>query len=208
MAHVQPVGDRQPDVAVDPAAAIPAGVGLSRVVHPDGHHVDAGHQVPGDVVGEAGVAVGAAPQMDAVDPDVGVHVHAIELEPDGALACAPRQPERLAVPPDTRGEEAHAAPARGVLAGRAFDAPVVRKVQPAPVAVVEPGLLGSGGIAQGEAPAGIHGEALPLRRDGGGSHGERRRYQEESGDRTDHGRRSGSGMPIRSARRWGLATER
>ena len=85
-----------------------------------------------------------------------------------------RQAKGLAVPTDTRREEAHAAPAGSVLAWRTFDAPVVRQVQPAPPAVVESGLLGSGRIVQREAPARVHGEALALSRGRRGRHGERR----------------------------------
>ena len=189
MAHVQPVGDGQPDVAVDAAAGVPAGVGLARVVDPHGHDVDARHQVPGDVVREADVTVGPAAQVHAVDPDVAVHVDAVELEPDDPLARAGRQPEGLAVPTDARGEEADAAAAGSVLAWRALDAPVVRQVQPAPPAVVESRLLGSGGIGQGEPPAGVHGEALALSRGRRRRCGESDHEEQERQNPADHGQK-------------------
>ena len=185
VAHVQRVDHGQPDMAVDAAAGVPAGVGLPRVVHPHRDHVDARHQVPGDVVREADVAVGPAAQVDAVDPDVAVHVHAVELEPRHLAPRPGGQPKRLAIPADARGEVAHAAAARGVLAWRALDAPVVRQVEPAPLAVVEPRLLGSGVIAEEEAPAGIHGETLSLggdRRRGRGQHDDAKQQRRDGAD--------------------------
>jgi hypothetical protein len=77
---------------------------------------------------------------------------------------ARRQQERLAIPADARGEVATAPARGGVLTRRPFDAPVVRQVEPPPLAIVEPRLLGARGIAEGEAPARVHRQALALAR--------------------------------------------
>jgi hypothetical protein len=53
----------------------------------------------------------------------------------------------------------------------------MRQVQPAPLVVVEAGLFGARRIAEDEAPAGVHGEALPLT--GGRARGQRQREQAE-----------------------------
>ncbi len=167
---VQCIGDRQPGVAVDAAPRVPAGVGLGRVVHADRDDVDPGDEVRRDVVGDGGVAVRPPAEVGAVDPDVGVHVDAVELERHAAAARAGGKAERLAVPAGAGREVAVAPAAGGVLARRPLDAPVVREVEPAPGAIVEPGALGALMVAEGEAPSRVHGEALAL--SGGGLGGQ------------------------------------
>src|SRR4030095_5448478 len=104
--HVQRIHQGQPEVAVDPAAGVPAGVRLLRVVDPHGHHVYTGHQLTGDVVGKAAVAAGPPPEGDAVDPDAVVHVDAVEPQPGALTTGACGQAKRLAVPADTSREVA------------------------------------------------------------------------------------------------------
>ena len=151
MPHVYRIDRREPDVAIDAASRIPARVGLRGIVDADGDDVVAGAEMFGDVVGESDVAVRTAAQEYTVDPDVTVHVHAIEFQP----RLDPRarvDPERLAIPPDAGGEIADA-PAAGRDFGRcAFDTPIVRQIERAPARVVERPVLRTVGIAEGEAP--------------------------------------------------------
>ncbi len=178
VAHVQWIDNREPHVTVDAAARIPTRVGLAGVVYPHGDHVFPRHEVPRDVVRKADIAVGPPAQIEAVDPDIAVHVDAVELEPRFPLACAGREPEDPAVPADSRREVATAPAGRGVLPRRPLDAPIVRQVQRTPLPVVEAGLVSTGWIARGEAPAWIHRQALPLR--AGRSH------EHEAGEEDDH----------------------
>src|SRR5207247_4419880 len=113
---------------------------------------------------ETDVAVRSPTQMNAVDPDVAVHVDAVELERRDAAARTGRHPERRAVPADSRGEVAAAPARRGVLGGRPFDTPIVRQVQAAPQVVVERGPLDAGRVPERESPVRIHGQALSLAR--------------------------------------------
>src|SRR5438874_13055540 len=140
------------------------------IVDADGDDVVAGDEMFGDVVGESDVAVRAAAQEYTVDPDVTVHVHAIEFQP----RLDPRarvDPERLAIPPDAGGEIADA-PAAGRGFGRcAFDTPIVRQIERAPARVVERPVLRTVGIAEGEAPTGVERGAAAVRGRGGGRRG-------------------------------------
>ncbi len=182
MADVQPVHQGQPDVPVDAAAGVPPGVGLPLVVHSHRDHVHAPNQVPGDVVGEADVAVGPFAQMNAVDPDVAVHVHAVELEPRIAITGTGRQAKGLPVPAGAGREVAHPAAAGRIFPRSPFDAPVMRQVERAPAAIIERRPLRSCGITQGEAPARVHGEALPLRIDGARGRGDKKAHHGNTED--------------------------
>ena len=71
----------EPNVAINPGARVPARVRLLRVVHPDRHHIaGAEADVGSELVPERAVAVGPLPEGAAVDPDLAVAVHAIELD--------------------------------------------------------------------------------------------------------------------------------
>ncbi len=132
VSHVQRVVQRKPHVAIDAAPRIPAGVRLARVVDAHRHHVHARHEVTRDVVGEADVTVRSFAEVDAVDPDVAVHVHAVELQARLEATSTRRHAERLAIPADAAGEERELSAAGSVLTHRSLDAPVMREVHAAP----------------------------------------------------------------------------
>ena len=120
---------------VDAAAGVVPRVGLRRVVHAHRDHVASAREVRGDIIPLCGVPVRTSPKWRAVDPDVAVHVDAVELEPRSAWRGGQR--ECSAIPADARGQVADAAGA-GIRFGEgAFDAPVVRQVYDAPLAIVE-----------------------------------------------------------------------
>lgn len=73
-------GHGEPGVAVDARARVPAAVAPA-VVDPDGQQVGSrAVEVRAQVVREGGVAVGVEPEVDAVEPDVGVLVDAVEAQ--------------------------------------------------------------------------------------------------------------------------------
>ena len=164
-------------MARDPASRVIPRVDLTRVVHAHGDHVDTRHQLRRDVVPLARVPVWPMSHLGAVHPDVGVHVHAVELEPRATSRRAAGQRETLAIPADPHGEKAAATQRRVRLRVRPFDAPVVRHVDRAPSPVVERGRLGAGRVATQEAPLGIERPALALC--------EGRRRGEQCGERGD-----------------------
>src|SRR5260370_15011849 len=156
MPHMQRIDELEPDVAVDAASRGPARVRRTRIVDAHGDDVDAGHYVRGNVVSKARVAVGPPAERDAVDPDVAVHVDAVELEPRRLAARTGRHPKRLAVPADTRREVPHPPTARRILPRRPLDAPVVRQAQQVPLVVVEVRSLSARGVPSDDTPAGAH----------------------------------------------------
>jgi hypothetical protein len=81
-----------------------------------------------DVICEADIPVRPLPEVDAVDPDVAVHVHSIELQECLEATNTRRHPERLAIPTDSAGEERELSAAGCILAHRSLDAPIVREV--------------------------------------------------------------------------------
>src|SRR6267142_4266572 len=111
-----------------------------------------------DVIGEADVPVGSPSDADAVDPDVAVHVDAIELEPCFATARWGGQGEGPAIPADACGEVADATGARGVLTGDSFHTPVVGHIERPPRVIIERSFLGATRVAQGEPPGRVDGE--------------------------------------------------
>ena len=74
----------QPHMPVDPRAGIPAQRRFKRIVDPDGEDVGraVGLQKLREVVAETDEAVRPAAEKLAVDPDLAVHVHAVELDDD------------------------------------------------------------------------------------------------------------------------------
>src|SRR5689334_24044532 len=92
-------------MAIDAASRIPARVRLARVIDAHRHDVHARHKVLRDLIGETDIAVRALAEVNAVDPDVAVHVDAVELQPCLEPTSIRRHAERLAVPADAAGEE-------------------------------------------------------------------------------------------------------
>ncbi len=157
------VGDDEVDVAVDPAARVPAAA-WELVADLDGDdvlRVAVGVRVL-QVDREAGVAVRVAGDLLAVEEDDGVHVDAVELERDGLARVRAREREGLAVPAQAALEVAGVA-GRALRRRVELDAPVVRQVDGAPRPVVVAGIggvrVGAGrvghvvGVGEGELPA-------------------------------------------------------
>ena len=127
-------------VAVDARTRIPAGMVAARI-RPHRQRVDAGMHERRRIHAEAHVAILPATGMLAVDVDLRIRHHAVELEPECAalldtVEIHRRHVERPTVP-------AHAAPrqlARAVVAvriERSLDGPVVRHGNVLPRTVVE-----------------------------------------------------------------------
>ena len=74
------------------------------------------------------------------------------------LADAVREREALAIPADAVGEKAGVAIPLGWPVDGAFDAPVVRHVDPAPGCIVKAGLFGRCHIPKMETPTGVEGD--------------------------------------------------
>ena len=146
---VQRVGDGQVDMPGDAAAGVPPAARLL-VLHDNGQHV--GRMAVGvdqirDVVAVAGVAVGVVADQLAVEIDVRVLEHAVEVQRDLLARHRRREGERLAIPAQAAGEETRRVALAGI--GRLGDAPVVREREALPPGVVETGgvRLGIGGVA-------------------------------------------------------------
>ena len=133
---VDRVGDDEVDVAVDAAAGVPAAAGelVADLDRDDVLRVAVGVRVR-EVDREAGVAVGVAGHLLAVEEDDRVHVDAVELERDALVRGRAREREGLAVPAEAALEVAGVA-GRPRGRGVELDAPVVREVDAAPRAVV------------------------------------------------------------------------
>ena len=144
-----------------------------------GQHVLAGaSDMAGEVVGKCGVPVGVIAQQRAVEPDVAVHVDAIEddlhlaprrhgggrealaiptraaHEPAGIPAALARLGVERTDPDGGDGRSPHGPfPVRVGGAGRqVFDAEVMWQVERAPRRVIEAGQFGAGGVASQESP--------------------------------------------------------
>ena len=113
------------------------------VIDTDGDDVFAGVEVPGEVVVEADVAVGAMAQEFSVAVDVGVGHDAVEGDEGAFGGVELFDFEGVAVPCDAGGEEASGCAAGSVLINRARDAPVMRKSNGLPCGVIEGRGLGS-----------------------------------------------------------------
>ena len=164
----------QPHMTINSGAGIPAQGRFERIVHPHGQDVGraVGFQKFGEIITEADEAVGSASEELAVDPDLAVHINPVELD-DDLLAGGVRKRETFPIPADAVREKAVIAVALRRRRERAFDAPVVRQVEGAPVGVIELGLLGRRLVAQMEAPACVEGNDFPRAGRGlGGGRGE------------------------------------
>jgi hypothetical protein len=135
--HVDRLGDDEANVAVDAASGIPPAAREPILdLHRDQVGPAVGADDAGEVEGEAGVAVGMGPDELAVHVDLGVHVHAVELDRDPPAGRSSRQLELLAVEAESSLEESGAG--AGARSGTRIelDAPVVGQVEPAPSRVV------------------------------------------------------------------------
>src|SRR6266699_1588381 len=174
-------------VPVDPGTRVPARVRLLGVVHPHRDHVALLPiaNMRRQLVAERAIAIRPLAEVLAVDPDLAVAIHAIELDEHDLTGVAGGKCERLPIPGDAAGECA-TGHARGVLlAERSLDAPVVGQIQPAPGGVGEPRLLRARHVAEMKAPPTIETLGFALRQ----QHQEEREHCLSLGSR---GRRRGS----------------
>ena len=141
---------------IDARTRIPAGVGLLRVVHPDGQDVAFRLQIGRQVVGEAAVAIRPCAQLMTVQPYGTVHVDAVEFNAVAFPLVVGLHVERLPIPAQARREEADAAATGIVTQVFALYAPVVRHVEQAPSCIAAGWSFRIFYVAQVEAPPGIH----------------------------------------------------
>ena len=169
--HARGARAHQADVAVDAAAGVPAPAGLDGIVHAHGDDVVLSGRVQqrGDVKVEGAVAIGASAGQPAVDPDLAVHIDAVELH---GHALRVRGPEMLAVPADPAGQGSAVDSGRVGPGEFSLDTPVVGEVQAAPGGVVEGGLRLRRVVPEPEQPAEIEVFDRPGRRarQGAGQH--------------------------------------
>src|SRR6185312_4690342 len=88
-------------------------------------------------VTKADVTVGTMAEVKAVDPDIAVGHHAVELHGHAVVGSAGREGEMLSIPADAAGKVSARAAGFVGPGKRAFDAPIVRDVQFAPGGIVE-----------------------------------------------------------------------
>ena len=125
------------------------------MIHSDGEDVwcIAEFQVRREVAFESGVAVGAAANEVAVDPDFGVVVDTFEFDGDEFGFGDWIEIKGFAIPADASRREAGAT---GVFrAERALDAPIVREIQHAPTGIIEARHHAGGEIAFAEFPVAV-----------------------------------------------------
>ena len=81
--NVRGIGNGQPDMAVDAGAAIPS-AGLADVLDLDGEHVflAGGFEIGREIIEERRVAIRMIAQVPAVEPNVRVHINAVETDGD------------------------------------------------------------------------------------------------------------------------------
>src|ERR1035438_4546043 len=111
---------------VDASAGVISRSRLAGVIHLDGHYIlTIPIHVRRRIIGETDVPERPQTKVMAVDPDLAVAEHAIELDGNFAALIRRRNAKALPVPTDSGGCGG-AGPAAGLVLGeRPFDAPVV-----------------------------------------------------------------------------------
>ena len=150
--HVDGLQGVQGHVTVDAGAGVPAGGG-QLVDGLDGHHVlgsTVANQIIGDVKGKVGIAEVMLTHGDTIDIDIGMHIHAVEVQQEGLVLVLLVQRKALAVPAGAAGQEAGLCfTGSGEVLG---DGEVVGKVHSFPCGVIEV-RVGCAGVTQVELPA-------------------------------------------------------
>ena len=114
-------------------------------------------QIGREVVAQTHISIRALTQQVAIDPDLAVHIDAVEINGDFLALVRFGKRERFAIPTDAAGKVAdRRAPGHLGIVGL-LDAPVVRHIQFPPLGIVENWVLGTGCLAQMKGP--ILGEA-------------------------------------------------
>src|SRR5512143_1199531 len=100
----------------------------------------------------------------AVDPDLAVAVHAVEIDEHQPPAVRHRHGEGLAVPSDAAWQRTAGDAGRARVAELTLDAPVMRHVERSPGRIGETHRLGAGNVAEMESPIPIEVEhrSLPI----------------------------------------------
>ena len=143
----------QPHIAVNPATAVPARVGLLGIVDTHGNDIPAFMQPRSEVVAERRVAIGARAETMTVDIDRGIHVGSVEVHINTLFKVGGCDVKAFTIPAYASGECTSACAAGVVDAEIALDGPVVRQRERAPLRIVECYQLRPGHFAEMEAPA-------------------------------------------------------
>jgi hypothetical protein len=98
------VGHDEPDVPVNARAGIPPRRRLGGIICAHAQHVSlvAKIQMAGQVIAKARVAGRALAQMKAIDPDIAVGHHAVEVDENTLAGVLPAKREGLAIPTHPR----------------------------------------------------------------------------------------------------------
>src|ERR1043166_2142190 len=133
LADVDGGGFDEPDVSIDAAARIPAR-GIGWIVETDGEDVfGAGLDEGSKIEAPRNIAVRPAADELAVQPDAGIGHRAIHVEIQLLSFVGGRNGEVFTVPPNAPPRKLSGFAGIFLLEG-AFDAPIVRQVEPTPTA--------------------------------------------------------------------------
>jgi hypothetical protein len=165
MIDVHRLGDGQPDIAINPRAGIKPRTGLGDIAA-NGQRVGAiTVDELGEIKPEAGVPVRVIAQVLAIEPNIAIHVNAIELEEEVIIGREAgeevAQFESFSIPPDAAIQIAAAVSGWAFAIERLLDHPVVRHIKLAPIPVREIRSFRAGRIAEMEPPVGVERNCLP-----------------------------------------------
>ena len=158
------IGHDHAHVTINTRAAVPPAVGLRGIVHAHGQHVGCREvQLRRQVERETGVSVRMRSELVAVEIYRGVPVDSVKLDADLFALPLGGSSERLAIPACSRRKETAPGAAWIVLIGRAFNAPVMRKIYSAPRAIGKRFGFSATRVAEEESPVGVRRQHQPGR---------------------------------------------
>src|ERR1041384_928334 len=106
----------------------------------------------GQLIRERDVAVGTLTEILPINPNLAVAIHAIKLDKDQLSFRSHRNSERLAIPTQPARQGAATSPRRRVFTKFAFDAPIVRQIELAPLLIVQPRVLSISDVTEMKPP--------------------------------------------------------
>ena len=161
MLHMDGIGLRQPHVAIDAAARIPAAVGLVAIIHAHSHHVLALLHVGRNIVFKRTVAVRPVANFLTVDIDRRIHIYPVKLQEITVIAdCFTINGKVLSIPTYTARQSASRGTTGITHLEVALNSPVVRHVELPPPRIVILGLRHLSRVAQQETPVAVKVQSL------------------------------------------------
>ena len=145
------IGLRQPHMAIDATARVPARIRLVRIIHPDSHHVLTLLHIRCDIILKTRIAIRPEAHLLTIHIYRRVHVNTVEFEE--AFLAASRQREMLPVPSDSPWQGTTACATGVSHIEVALDGPVVGHVEQSPTCIVIVRLRHLGTVSQYKPPA-------------------------------------------------------